>query len=313
MQCAFVIFAMYLTRSCGNWKERWIIALKHTEMYLTRSCGNWKRAVYNKSMLLHLCILPAAAGIESINYTTIFGLQGCILPAAAGIERIGPLIFKHQPRNVSYPQLRELKDCGNFAGVSTYYVSYPQLRELKELFRWCCFWLRRCILPAAAGIERGGTDVPVRPRRCILPAAAGIETSHSVKSALSETMYLTRSCGNWNVKLLYHFARFHRMYLTRSCGNWNRLADVELTIKERCILPAVAGIETRCGLHKRCFWVMYLTRNCGNWNGLTPLSDRTGLFDVSYPQLRELKLSLAMIITESERTCILPATAGILF
>ena len=34
---------------------------------------------------------------------------------------------------------------------------------------------------------------------------------------------------------------------------------------------------------------------------------------VSYPQLRELKLSLAMIITESERTCILPATAGILF
>ena len=31
-----------------------------------------------------------------------------------------------------------------------------------------------------------------------------------------------------------------------------------------CILPAVAGIETRCGLHKRCFWVMYLTRNCGN-------------------------------------------------
>ena len=147
-------------------------------------------------------------------------------------------------------------------------VSYPQLRELKELFRWCCFWLRRCILPAAAGIE----------------------TSHSVKSALSETMYLTRSCGNWN-----------------------RLADVELTIKERCILPAVAGIETRCGLHKRCFWVMYLTRNCGNWNGLTPLSDRTGLFDVSYPQLRELKLSLAMIITESERTCILPATAGILF
>ena len=90
------------------------------------------------------------------------------------------------------------KLCRRYAVCFRYFcdVSYPQLRELKELFRWCCFWLRRCILPAAAGIERGGTDVPVRPRRCILPAAAGIETSHSVKSALSETMYLTRSCGN---------------------------------------------------------------------------------------------------------------------
>ena len=188
------------------------------------------------------------------------------------------------------------RSCGNWNLAITHTtgnndVSYPQLRELK-----------RC---ASNNSEHHVL--------MYLTRSCGNWNLSICDAFLIRFMYLTRSCGNWNVKLLYHFARFHRMYLTRSCGNWNRLADVELTIKERCILPAVAGIETRCGLHKRCFWVMYLTRNCGNWNGLTPLSDRTGLFDVSYPQLRELKLSLAMIITESERTCILPATAGILF
>ena len=154
MQCAFVIFAMYLTRNCGNWnvdthaqqpkqpnvsypqlrelKPR-RASRQHPagEMYLTRNCGNWNPSSHS---------FTARAG------------------------------------DVSYPQLRELKlvdslpynhlthmyltrSCGNWNGwmpcatiPSQWDVSYPQLRELKRGGQGQTCLDKRCILPATAGI-----------------------------------------------------------------------------------------------------------------------------------------------------------------
>ena len=120
--------------------------------------------------------------------------------------------------DVSYPQLRELKESRIDPDQVPGYVSYPQLRELKappapqgkssikcilpaaagieSMHKNHDNQQPKCILPAAAGIERGGTDVPVRPRRCILPAAAGIESFMPGSARRAARMYLTRSCGN---------------------------------------------------------------------------------------------------------------------
>ena len=56
-------------------------------------------------------------------------------------------------RNVSYPQLRELKDDMSAAWNRFTHVSYPQLRELKVLCQAQPAGQHGCILPAAAGIE----------------------------------------------------------------------------------------------------------------------------------------------------------------
>ena len=56
--------------------------------------------------------------------------------------------------DVSYPQLRELKQASDGAGIKLDYVSYPQLRELKlPAVALCKCKSDKCILPAAAGIE----------------------------------------------------------------------------------------------------------------------------------------------------------------
>ena len=113
------------------------------------------------------------------------------------------------------------KLCRRYAVCFRYFcdVSYPQLRELKELRIRFYAMLHKCILPAAAGIESagpagpgtGGPDVSYPQLRelklniygyaacyaeCILPAVAGIETRCGLHKRCFWVMYLTRNCGN---------------------------------------------------------------------------------------------------------------------
>ena len=68
---------------------------------------------------------------ELPNFTALLAVL-CILPAAAGIESAGPAGPGTGGPDVSYPQLRELKDILYRALRIADDVSYPQLRELKR-------------------------------------------------------------------------------------------------------------------------------------------------------------------------------------
>ena len=70
--------------------------------------------------------LKGLVGVEGLNNHI------CILPAAAGIESAGPAGPGTGGPDVSYPQLRELKDILYRALRIADDVSYPQLRELKR-------------------------------------------------------------------------------------------------------------------------------------------------------------------------------------
>ena len=69
-----------------------------------------KPSNYASQTVAHItCILPAAAGIETNVGFPIAAFLLCILPAAAGIETTPRLSRVVPTPNVSYPQLRELK------------------------------------------------------------------------------------------------------------------------------------------------------------------------------------------------------------
>ena len=155
MQCAFVIFAMYLTRSCGNWNindgRRWGCK---SSMYLTRSCGNWNDVPATILNIMFWCILPAAAGIETFQSAMLFWFGLCILPAAAGIETSNCFTISPDSTECILPAAAGIEtglQTLNWPSRSD--VSYPQLRELKHGAAYTSGAFGLCILPATVGIE----------------------------------------------------------------------------------------------------------------------------------------------------------------